>query len=66
MYLCVSGRVQKGRCFRLITRGTHDKLPQHSVPEILRVPLEKIVLQVERFCYLGCDSICVCIVQLLL
>ena len=45
-FLCFPGRVQKGRCFRLITRGTHDKLPQHSVPEILRVPLEKIVLQV--------------------
>lgn len=39
--------MQKGRCFRLITRGTYDKLPEHSVPEILRVPLEKVVLQVK-------------------
>lgn len=31
----------------MITKNTHDKLPQHSVPEILRVPLEKIVLQVK-------------------
>jgi len=46
LFVC-SGRVQKGRCFRMITRNTHDKLPQHSVPEILRVPLEKIVLQVK-------------------
>lgn len=45
---CLSiGRVQKGRCFRLITKGTFEKLPEHSVPEILRVPLEKIVLQVK-------------------
>lgn len=39
--------MQKGRCFRLITKGTFEKLPDHSVPEILRVPLEKIVLQVK-------------------
>lgn len=31
----------------MITRNTHDKLQQHGVPEILRVPLEKIVLQVK-------------------
>jgi HrpA-like RNA helicase len=39
--------VQKGRCYRLITKGTYEKLPEHSVPEILRVPLEKVVLQVK-------------------
>ena len=43
----LTGRVQKGRCFRLITQGTFDKLPEHSVPEILRVSLEKVVLQVK-------------------
>ena len=43
----LKGRVQKGRCFRLITQGTFDKLPEHSVPEILRVSLEKVVLQVK-------------------
>jgi HrpA-like RNA helicase len=31
----------------MITSGTYDKLPSHSVPEILRVPLEEIVLQVK-------------------
>lgn len=46
--------MQKGRCFRLITRGTYDKLPAHSVPEILRVPLEKVVLQVKAM--LGSDK----------
>ena len=41
-----AGRVQAGRCYRMITKGTFDKLPAHSVPEILRLPLESIVLQV--------------------
>ena len=42
-----AGRVSNGRCFRLITINTYNKQPQHSVPEILRVPLESIVLQVK-------------------
>jgi ATP-dependent RNA helicase DHX57 len=41
-----AGRVQAGRCFRLLTRGTCEKLPLHSVPEMLRAPLENLVLQV--------------------
>jgi ATP-dependent RNA helicase DHX57 len=41
-----AGRVQEGRCFRLITSGTFEKLPAHSVPEILRLPLESVLLQV--------------------
>jgi ATP-dependent RNA helicase DHX36 len=42
-----AGRVQEGRCFRLITANTFQKLPAHSVPEILRVPLENVVLQIK-------------------
>lgn len=41
-----AGRVQAGRCYRMITKGTFEKLPPQSVPEILRLPLESIVLQV--------------------
>ena len=39
--------MQSGRCFRLITSGTFAKLAQHSVPEMLRSPLERVVLQVK-------------------
>lgn len=42
-----AGRVQAGRCFRLITENTFQKLPAHSIPEILRVPLENVVLQIK-------------------
>ena len=39
-----AGRVQMGRCFRLITHNTHSKLPMHGVPEILRIPLDRLIL----------------------
>lgn len=43
-----AGRVQEGRCFRLITYNTYNnKLMPHSIPEILRVSLDNIVLQIK-------------------
>jgi len=42
-----AGRVSKGRCFRLITKNTFNKQSQHSIPEILRVSLTSIILQVK-------------------
>ena len=42
-----AGRVQEGRCFRLITSHVFDKLAPHSVPEILRTPLDRLVLQIK-------------------
>jgi ATP-dependent RNA helicase DHX57 len=40
-----AGRVSAGRCFRLITSGTYEKLPAHGLPEMKRVPLDRLVLQ---------------------
>ena len=40
-----AGRVKAGRCFKLITENTFKNLPPDSVPEILRVPLESLLLQ---------------------
>ena len=37
---------QSGRCFRMITERTYELLPPHSVPEMLRAPLESLILQV--------------------
>ena len=42
-----AGRVQEGRCFRTITVGTYGALPPNSMPEMLRAPLESLVLQVK-------------------
>ena len=43
-----AGRVQEGRCFRLITYNTYNnKLMPYSIPEILRVSLDNIVLQIK-------------------
>ena len=42
-----AGRVQEGRCFRMVTLNTYEKLPAHGIPEILRVPLDNVVLQLK-------------------
>ncbi len=42
-----AGRVSPGHCLRLFSRHTHDVvMDEHQQPEILRVPLEGLVLQV--------------------
>lgn len=42
-----AGRVQKGRCFRIINQNTFEKLPTNTVPEMLRSPLDNLILQVK-------------------
>lgn len=41
-----AGRVQQGRCYRLITEKTYQtKLLPQSIPEMLRLPLDNVLLQ---------------------
>jgi ATP-dependent RNA helicase DHX57 len=42
-----AGRVQKGRCFRIINETAFEKLPVNTVPEMLRSPLDNLILQVK-------------------
>ena len=42
-----SGRVGPGTCFRLYTEDAFDRLPESSPPEILRVNLSQVVLQLK-------------------
>ncbi|KAK9789768.1 hypothetical protein WJX73_007283 [Symbiochloris irregularis] len=43
-----AGRVQPGTCFRLYPRRLHDEaFEDHAAPELLRVPLEGLCLQVK-------------------
>jgi HrpA-like RNA helicase len=45
--------VQEGKCYSLFTRQAHDaRMPRYQVPEIMRVPLEELVLQI-HFLALG-------------
>ena len=42
-----AGRVSDGHCFRLISKHFYDELNEHSIPEMLRAPLEQLILQVK-------------------
>ena len=43
-----AGRVQAGHCFRLYTRQHHDeKMQDFEAPEMLRAPVESLVLQIK-------------------
>jgi ATP-dependent RNA helicase DHX57 len=39
-----AGRVQKGKCYKLISRDTHAKLHEHTAPEITRCALDQTLL----------------------
>ena len=42
-----AGRVQSGVCLRLYPRHTHDGFMEHTPPELLRTPLEGLILQIK-------------------
>eukprot|EP00039_Didymoeca_costata_P004713 m.75692 g.75692 ORF g.75692 m.75692 type:complete len:691 (-) comp12518_c0_seq1:97-2169(-) len=42
-----AGRVRRGTCFCLVSKKQYEKMQEHTTPEILRVPLEDLVLQIE-------------------
>ena len=41
-----AGRTGPGTCFRLYNQDDYDEMIDYSPPEIRRVPLESLVLQV--------------------
>ena len=43
-----AGRTREGQYWALYTRATHRTLPAHAPPEMFRVPLESLYLQVQR------------------
>ncbi|CAM9202678.1 unnamed protein product, partial [Chrysoparadoxa australica] len=44
-----AGRVREGVAFKLLKRSTHSELPAHGTPEMLRAPLEHLVLSIKSF-----------------
>eukprot|EP01052_Picozoa_sp_SAG31_P015913 SAG31_NODE_1036_length_10221_cov_170.602326_11_plen_185_part_00 len=42
-----AGRVRPGNCFFLYTRERQSKLPDYQVPEMMRVPLDELCLQIK-------------------
>ena len=48
MYLLVFiSRVQAGHCFHVFSKFRHDKMAEFQLPEMLRTPLEELVLQIK-------------------
>lgn len=46
-----AGRVKPGICYRLVTRRLYESLPEHTLPEISRSPLDSLVLMVKVWVY---------------
>lgn len=42
-----AGRVKPGICYRLVTRRLYESLPEHTLPEISRSPLDSLFLMVK-------------------
>lgn len=42
-----AGRTAPGKAFRLYTQADHDAMPAASIPDVLRVPLDGLVLQMK-------------------
>ena len=42
-----AGRTQPGECYKLFTRRDEEDMRKFPVPEILRVPLESLSLQIK-------------------
>lgn len=45
-----AGRVSSGRVYRLIPSSFYDQLYTHCVPEMLRAPLEHVIVRAKKFC----------------
>ncbi|XP_050404542.1 ATP-dependent RNA helicase dhx29 [Patella vulgata] len=43
-----AGRVQNGFCFRLFTQAMYEDFKAYTIPEILRVPLEELCLNIMK------------------
>lgn len=44
-----AGRVMDGFCYRLINKKIYEKLEENPKPEMLRAPLDKIVLKIKKY-----------------
>ena len=51
--LSLSYRVQSGHCLRLYTRWHYDKMLEYQLPEMLRTPLEELILQIKVYTYIA-------------
>ncbi|XP_037076856.1 LOW QUALITY PROTEIN: probable ATP-dependent RNA helicase spindle-E [Pollicipes pollicipes] len=45
-----AGRVSSGRVYRLVSQRFYEELPEYGVPEMLRSPLERVVIKAKKFC----------------
>ena len=44
-----AGRLSPGTCYRMWTKATHDRLPEHRIPEILEADLTPLVLDMAKW-----------------
>lgn len=44
-----AGRLSAGVCYRMWTKATHDRLPEHRIPEIMEADLASLVLDMAQW-----------------